>query len=769
MVIGMNAHAAQALMTERFDVAEHMYNRASLDETTLDPALTEELAEILYKLGALLLEKQAFERAARWLERALAVLGGSPLEQLSPDAGESRLGIMQSLAKAYMGIDTPEARVQADHLAGLIEADYPDKPAFLILKLELMLSAPMIDAQQFYHAISRLLRSVVMTACTIRTLFHHIHKLKDLDHGLAGRAVEEVLERLLSESEDTKDWTEKALLLRLSIAVSSPDRQSALQRLPDDLDRLYRLFRQPASETTTHAAQTQVWKEIEIAFEAQHWDNAEAWTRAALHKLFENCGEINRSRLTRKMMQCRMHREDYNGAREAFFQMSDVGKETPITRYLLFKIALRSEDHAFATEQLRFISRSSADDPTLMFACLLDAQNTGNRKLTATALRLVLEGYDYDKTNGVHLPALLRSMVKLLLAEVPKDTMPTPPVMLEICKVFDSAAKQTEKERVKWPDRKDMEFDLKELEWFSRTSYNLAVEHCGAASPQHTVILAESCAQLVEALIRDAPSARHDELRLRQTSCEWLILCAHLAIARTEDNIEKSAQSYLELRKHGKIFRELLPSIIEQETMDSTVQEMLMRNHCHVIKFELEAALHLHQWDEMQALFEQCWKYEDPQQWDTLADLVLVIHNAMVEAKLNAAHLRGTIQTLQCIVTRSCHGQDNTSVLLARWLRCLYQLGVAFDESIGEQCAESASQLAEGRRGTADPYPQDELDWLASNVYNRGVDKYVTGADLAKATSWADRALMLAGSMDDGGEKLKQLKGVYASWALREE
>jgi len=57
-----------------------------------------------------------------------------------------------------------------------------------------------------------------------------------------------------------------------------------------------------------------------------------------------------------------------------------------------------------------------------------------------------------------------------------------------------------------------------------------------------------------------------------------------------------------------------------------------------VVKLELEAVLKLQRWDELDELFDQCWKYKNPDHYETLADLVLVMHDCMVKTGLDVKY-----------------------------------------------------------------------------------------------------------------------------------
>jgi hypothetical protein len=64
----------------------------------------------------------------------------------------------------------------------------------------------------------------------------------------------------------------------------------------------------------------------------------------------------------------------------------------------------------------------------------------------------------------------------------------------------------------------------------------------------------------------------------------------------------------------------------------------MIAKHYQVVKLELEAALKLEQWDEMDELFGQCFKFENPQHLETLADLVLVTYSCITKANLDGKY-----------------------------------------------------------------------------------------------------------------------------------
>jgi hypothetical protein len=65
-----------------------------------------------------------------------------------------------------------------------------------------------------------------------------------------------------------------------------------------------------------------------------------------------------------------------------------------------------------------------------------------------------------------------------------------------------------------------------------------------------------------------------------------------------------------------------------------------MSKHFQIVKLELEAVLKLEKWDELDDLFEQCWRYKITDRYETLADLVLVIHSCLAKANVDQKYQR---------------------------------------------------------------------------------------------------------------------------------
>lgn len=73
---------------------------------------------------------------------------------------------------------------------------------------------------------------------------------------------------------------------------------------------------------------------------------------------------------------------------------------------------------------------------------------------------------------------------------------------------------------------------------------------------------------------------------------------------------------------------------------ESATADIVAKYH-QVIKLELEALLKLKKWSDMDGLFQEYWKYDDPGQYETLADLLLVIYSCIENEDVERKHHDG--------------------------------------------------------------------------------------------------------------------------------
>lgn len=122
--------------------------------------------------------------------------------------------------------------------------------------------------------------------------------------------------------------------------------------------------------------------------------------------------------------------------------MTEAAKNEPMSQFLMYKIAIRSNDNDMAVECLKKISSTTVNDPTLLYACCLDAQQMSNKSQLLLTLELVLDKFKHETPQGVHLPSLIRLTVGLLneILNEASETDATVDVnnVEKLCAVFES-------------------------------------------------------------------------------------------------------------------------------------------------------------------------------------------------------------------------------------------------------------------------------------------------------------------------------------------
>lgn len=182
-----------------------------------------------------------------------------------------------------------------------------------------------------------------------------------------------------------------------------------------------------------------IWKRIEATYVLRQYETAEKWCRLAMHRLFEKPGEANMAKISRKILLCALGRGDINCARDIFGSMSDAAKEEPLTRFLLYKIAIRNGEVELAAECLEKVA-SCSEDPTLLFACVLDAQKAGNKTDVLDALWMVLDKCGYGFQENVRLPSIIRMIIVLLVGVIESEGDSRENIE-KLCKLFEAGKK----------------------------------------------------------------------------------------------------------------------------------------------------------------------------------------------------------------------------------------------------------------------------------------------------------------------------------------
>lgn len=137
---------------------------------------------------------------------------------------------------------------------------------------------------------------------------------------------------------------------------------------------------------------------------------------------------------------CAIARQDVVSAHEVFNSMPKDAQDAPLTRFLMFKVALRANETELASECLERLYENSDSDSSILCACVMDAQQVGETRQIIAALQLLLQKTEFHLREDIHMPSLLRCTLRLMFSQYEADQEPVhiPAAVDEICGLFEA-------------------------------------------------------------------------------------------------------------------------------------------------------------------------------------------------------------------------------------------------------------------------------------------------------------------------------------------
>ncbi|KAK4189851.1 meiosis protein SPO22/ZIP4 like-domain-containing protein [Podospora australis] len=424
---------AVAWIENRLDVAEHMYIKAELLREFLTRDYAERLADVLYEIGKSLYARRDYKIAIKWLERANETINGPGVDQLSQEGIELRLAILQALISALLGAGSSDGLAKARNYVDFIEVEVGNKLVVSLLKLEILHKTPgeVFDTESYTEILQHIIRNFNSTEPEFKLITYHIRKLHDKSPG-AGCSILDDFTLVLRTAENPA-WMEKALVTRMWMVTNQRDSGETVDTMMALLGQIKRSLSAEASV----AVQALLWKQLESSYSQGQYQQAESWCQLALHSTFENCGVGNTAKLQRKLLLCALARNNMDTAVTLIQGMSDASWKDPMTAYLAFKVAIRTEDRDLAEKCLETVAQTP-DHVDYLGACIAESQKSGDVICAIAALKRLRDKYEWKEPNPIHLPALFRCTIRLLSLLVDRADADSDGVVEDLCEIFDA-------------------------------------------------------------------------------------------------------------------------------------------------------------------------------------------------------------------------------------------------------------------------------------------------------------------------------------------
>ncbi|GAP85521.1 putative SPO22-domain-containing protein [Rosellinia necatrix] len=735
---------------DRMDVAEHLYTSLEKTMAKVDIPLAEKLTDALFEIGRDLMQQKNFILAAKWLERAYEFINAQEISRLSRDAIELRLAISQALIQVYLDIGSPEFITRAKNHIAYVESELGDKLIVLLFRAEVLLRSPaeIFDSKAYADTLRRIIRTVDMSEASFKLIIHHIRKLDEKDQSAASSVLDDFMVTCIVTSGQDQ-WIDRAIILRTDMTTrdGSPDSMKGLEAM---LDIVLSSTGTPLSANTAVGIQTLIWKKADAEFSQQEFDPAAKWCRLALHPVLKLSGSSNTGKMARRFLLCVIQQNDLSAASNILKTMNEETLKEPMTAYLAFKVALRQEDVDSALTCLKQISDAPSPHPQYLYACCLEAQQAQDKIITIKALQHIVFNPRIDSSKSVHLPALLRVLIRLEISVLDDEqgiSIDRGSLVEDLCKIFKTAVEEIHKERQSIKNEKL--FTIDELNWFCKNAYNLGLENAMAWDAHHVVTMLECCLSIVSSYPQDIPAQMAADAYLRGMFCDFMAATVLLASARSEDNTESRLQDYLNMRRHVQHFYDVLE--LRSDIFEQATKEDLQTKLSTLLVFEFEGATCLQSWDDLKGIVLRAQLGQSLIAYQAMADCILRCQSVPAQVMY---------QTMRELVNQIWTLERFDSEKLSKYMRCLLKLTLPMHHRIPLTLIEEIATMAKELAHTEKCFPSMELEWIIITAFNHGIDLYGTHEDdLSK--EWISHAMTIAHYLRDGGKLEAQLQHNY--------
>ncbi|PGH36716.1 hypothetical protein GX50_00376 [[Emmonsia] crescens] len=746
---------------DQIDITEHMFSKIDMTYLRHDLTMAERFARVLYDIGKSMLNRGEHSSSAYWLQRSYEALPQHETGRLGEDGRELRLAVLLGRVRANISLQQEDGEAIVASLLDLLEQEYGNRPPVILLNLDIISKATSPDSQRYFEKLCHLVRTVPVTEFNFEMITRYVHQLNKWSSELALDVLQQLLLQRLVLHNDIS-ILERCFVTYFWMQTALSGLTAGLDSLSAVADKIGESLRKPLSEEATQASLILLWKKSNIAYEHKEYDVAEKWCLLARHIIFENGGETNKAKLCRKLMLCALGKIDGTKARQWFNEMPEASRSESLTQYLLYRVALLDRDAELAKGCLETLSKQGAGSENYILACLAETRHIEDKHQEVVALRILLDMLDKKSLDGIHLPALLRYTIRLLVAEVSSTDQSIQVEVIEnTCNLFEISSVKA----IEYRDQPNgSPFSISEMEWFSRNSYNLAVKYCTIWNTSPVLSLVSTCIKFLDMYPSNLSQKQLYAVTLRRLLCHFLGALLSMARARTETDAPAQTDYYLDSRNHIQNFRGIFSSEITH--WDETHRHDLLKKQRTLLAFDFEAAVRLRQWESLDEIIDESESFADDILYGTFSDAMLC----------SDAPIENTTRVLQKITTHIVRrGEVRDASKLSCWVRCQFQLAldsnVEMAENVLDQAyalaRESHSQHQRDERGnqqrSATPsscYPEEELEWLSTTTFNRAVDFYMKPDD-ASCRRWGQKALDLAGLMQDGGLLYKVLRDKF--------
>lgn len=309
----------------------------------------------------------------------------------------------------------------------------------------------------------------------------------------------------------------------------------------------------------------------------------------------------------------------------------------------MFRVSLVNWDHELGRRSIECIGKSMEKNKIrdILYACIREAQQVGDKLCTLAALRAVARSWETGTIAAGNFPCILRCAIRLIHLIEDEETSDdekkcdSTGFVDDLCELFGvgrwvgscySSRKLTDvaASQAKYDPRDengDKIFTVPELDWFRKNSYNIGASKCHLWELPQLVRIFSCCLAIIDCYPKDVPLEFVADLALMAMRCHFVIAAALISLARSHDKLDEQLQCYTETRQHVAAFDSLLQTEIQAQ--DRGIIADLMIKMSTLFVFEFESAVALRSWDDLGGIVRKSTLARDDATYKAMGDCLL--------------------------------------------------------------------------------------------------------------------------------------------------
>lgn len=747
--------AALAWKQNRLDLVERQLKDAIAVECH-QVEFVEGFADLLCEMGKQLFREDRYEEALSRLTQASDIINTIDMGMMTQEIVDLKTSILRDQIRCLIKDPKSQNMMIANNLYRDLETQCRPGLGLALLKIEILDAIDSKSPVEYQQIIEQLVKSVQLTMTNLKTILVQLRKLADLDLSTALATFDNSLLTRVINHGDTS-LIERSIMMRIYMSTSKPSDDQNISSLQSFLDKVQiatnGILISPDAST---AADIMIWKCIEDCISANLMDLAEKWCQISLHALFAIQNDLKKARVCRKAMIVSLDLGRAELAVNYWKRMPMQNQDEPVSRYLLYRVAVRLSDEELAEQCLDKIMGTADDDSSYLYACIQETVQQEKKYFCIKILRRILDHKNASSTSTTTIVfVLLRCMVKLCMDLLDGESTDSRSVLMELTPLYKCVLVNLRNSL-----SNGLTDDVKnEMRWFANSIHNILLTHHSRLDVDYILTLLESYLELLSTLGREDGSYKVSQI----VTCHYLLTSTHIVIARSADDSNIKDQHYHSALQHIKACKD---SRQEHSSNHQAQQEKdiahLERHNGQMLQFEIEAQLKSKHWDQLTEIFSRKLDSHDSKFLAVLADLVLHTHTEMIHQSADLVFFKTIPVVMQNIINQTWNSSGGDMEKLSRWLRCLFRMTIGTNPDIALQLLKQAGNMAVkssaalGKRR----YPPSEIEWLVATTFNSAVDRFCA-SDNKGSKTWAEAALDLAKT---AGSKTGLYEQIQTRW-----